>query len=686
MLFSRYAVYSLLLAMLAVALMTGCPGKEPISATNSGLRPADESEPASDGDTTDGEEPSADGDNDGTAEPSDPIDKPPTSVEPAEPANNQLLEVPEGTTTELVQYLDDVNAELRRMLRSAQVSPPSLEERDAFMARFTGLIQAQLTASKKILDDPDAEAKQRSQAAQTVLDAFVPLAQVGEEEAAKQAREIALSLADDDDPLIRRQVAGLLVDEEIGKMRAGEVNDAAALLKQMEVVFTGTPDEISMARFMTVQSAAQHMLRNDKHDQAVQIMQVMGNHFVDAEHEQLAQAGQDLLDQAKIIQLDSGVRKLDAGIEGAEAELLASAEALLSAENVDSQTMYIVSVISAPLAKDHPETRAKLAELIKAAIEKRLAAPDVTAAELLTMTDVAGDLGEAHAATATAAREALLAKIDADFAGDELEPQVLDEHYSNSIQAEYRGNFELSQKIRDALTAALDKIADEGEREAIKSQLDAAQTRANLIGKPFTVEGSLLDGKPFDWAPYKGKVVLIDVWATWCGPCLEEIPNILENYEKYHDHGFEVVGVNVDDDPADVVDFFARQGKLPWDIVVSNDPDAVGTESPMAKKCGVPPIPLTILIGRDGLVETLHLSGPELGERLAEIFGDVETPPDTETPGETETPAEPDAPEKSPAEDTPAPPEDKPESPVEETGTPDSETPPSNPETAPAPE
>ena len=75
----------------------------------------------------------------------------------------------------------------------------------------------------------------------------------------------------------------------------------------------------------------------------------------------------------------------------------------------------------------------------------------------------------------------------------------------------------------------------------------AAARRMNLLGKPIEVVGRTIDGKQFDWKAYQGKVVLIDYWFMSCKPCQIEMPNVKRLYNLYHDRGFEVVGVNVDD-------------------------------------------------------------------------------------------------------------------------------------------
>lgn len=142
--------------------------------------------------------------------------------------------------------------------------------------------------------------------------------------------------------------------------------------------------------------------------------------------------------------------------------------------------------------------------------------------------------------------------------------------------------------------------------------------RLSLPGHPMEITGTLLNGKPFDQKSLVGKVVLIDFWATWCGPCVAEIPNVLQQYEKYHDKGFEVIGISLDQD-REALEKFVTEQKVPWPILFEK-PEGDGWQHPLSTFYGISGIPTVILIGRDGNVITLNARGEKLGQQLDLLF------------------------------------------------------------------
>lgn len=171
-----------------------------------------------------------------------------------------------------------------------------------------------------------------------------------------------------------------------------------------------------------------------------------------------------------------------------------------------------------------------------------------------------------------------------------------------------------------AFYQALGELFARNTNEAIARRgeyLLGAARRLNLIGKPFELTGETTDGEPFDLKSLRDKVVLVEFWATWSGHCLDDIPNLRRNYQQYHDRGFEIVGISVDED-ADALQTFLQKQQLPWTTLHSAD---AGSEHPMAIRYGVASYPTTFLLDRTGRVIGSDLRGRQLTRKLAELCG-----------------------------------------------------------------
>ena len=123
-------------------------------------------------------------------------------------------------------------------------------------------------------------------------------------------------------------------------------------------------------------------------------------------------------------------------------------------------------------------------------------------------------------------------------------------------------------------------------------------------------------GKPVSLASLKGKVVLIDFWASWCEPCRAESPNLKTQYKLYKDKGFEIISVSLDTDRKSWLKAIADDG-LTW-LQVS---DLKGYRSNAVQSYGIGGVPSFFLIGRDGkIIANTNIQGDPLNQRLAEIF------------------------------------------------------------------
>ena len=145
------------------------------------------------------------------------------------------------------------------------------------------------------------------------------------------------------------------------------------------------------------------------------------------------------------------------------------------------------------------------------------------------------------------------------------------------------------------------------------------QLRANLSipmpGDTLEIAFTDINNNEVDLAAMKGKVVLVDFWATWCRPCVGEMPNVIAAYEKHHDAGFEVIGISLDQDKS-ALENFIKQNKMPWPQYF----DGKGWENELADKYGIKGIPATFLIGKDGKIAATNLRDQDLENKLVELL------------------------------------------------------------------
>lgn len=177
------------------------------------------------------------------------------------------------------------------------------------------------------------------------------------------------------------------------------------------------------------------------------------------------------------------------------------------------------------------------------------------------------------------------------------------------------GERELAERAYREFGALIAK-ANQTELARFGRRLEGAARRMNLVGNTIEIRGTLLDGKEFDWSAYEGKVVLIDFWATWCGPCIRELPVLKDLYEKHREAGFEIVAINLDMRGDRVADFLQDE-KIEWPCLFEEN---VGWDHPMAIEFGIDGIPATILVGRDGKVITLDARADRLGDLLPNVL------------------------------------------------------------------
>jgi len=144
-----------------------------------------------------------------------------------------------------------------------------------------------------------------------------------------------------------------------------------------------------------------------------------------------------------------------------------------------------------------------------------------------------------------------------------------------------------TSKLRNLLPAVM--------AAAVLGLLSCSSNGDAAVGQPLDIKFQSVDGHHVDLSKLAGKVVLVDFWATWCGPCVGELPHVKAAYEKLHSKGFEIVGISLDSDKAKLTSF-TKQNGMTWPQYF----DGKGWKNEISTKFGINSIPAMWLVDKKG--------------------------------------------------------------------------------------
>jgi len=258
--------------------------------------------------------------------------------------------------------------------------------------------------------------------------------------------------------------------------------------------------------------------------------------------------------------------------------------------------MLAIALLAFQAPRLHAQSTNSIGDQVKALVDK-------------IQLKVAAGKTEADAADELKQFDALLAQQNG--AKTEAAAELI--HDEAVIYAALFGDFDKATSLVEKIKSEYPNTHPAEEADAMLANF-AQQARARKIQAALIAGTALpdfsetdIEGKPLAPAGFKGKVVLIDFWATWCPPCRAELPNVIAIYKKYHALGFEIIGVSLDSEKAKLASFIKDQD-MPWQQYC----DGQEWSNKLVEKFGVDAIPFTILVDGDGKIIGTRLMGSTL--------------------------------------------------------------------------
>jgi thiol-disulfide isomerase/thioredoxin len=278
------------------------------------------------------------------------------------------------------------------------------------------------------------------------------------------------------------------------------------------------------------------------------------------------------------------------------------------------------------LAASSPARAESTSEIVQKFEEKKVAAlteyleanPDApdTAEALTALVEAYQVLGNTEQAGIL-----LEKKYDAIDKGPDANLQVvIGETFQPLLQ--FYGASDQKDKAIALIERARKDLKDHPSADQLTEFFDQISGQISQPGQPskgdtLEIAFTATDGTEVDLSKMAGKVVLVDFWATWCPPCVAEMPNVIAAYNKFHDKGFEVIGISLDQDKETLLSY-TKENKMPWPQYF----DGKGWSNEIAGQYGIRGIPATFLIGKDGKIAATDLRGQALESQLEELLAE----------------------------------------------------------------